>query len=259
MIYAIGDIHGELPLLEELLDEVRWDAHKQPGDDHKLIFIGDYVDRGLHSRGVIDLVMGGIDGFETICLRGNHEQVFLDFLEEPSLERAESWRRDFVGGKETLASYGLNLEEMVALLASGGKVADHLADIPQDHIDFIKALPHYHHEPGYMFVHAGIMPGVALDAQRERDLLWIRETFLDDTSDHGRVIVHGHSTRREPEAMSNRINIDTGACLFGTLTAVALEVHEPRFLQVKGRRTAPFPSQELIDQRTREARERGEL
>lgn len=247
MIYAIGDIHGELPLLEELLDEVRSDAHRQPGDSHKLIFIGDYLDRGLHSSGVIDLVMGGIDGFETICLRGNHEQVFLDFLEEPSLERAESWRRDFVGGKETMESYGLDLEEMVALLASGGKIKEQLSAIPEDHIDFIKALPHHHFEPGYMFVHAGIMPGIALEAQKEKDLLWIRETFLDDPSDHGAMIVHGHSTRRAPEAMANRINIDTGACLFGTLTAVALEPDAPRFLQVKGKRTAPFPPQHVID------------
>lgn len=255
VIYAIGDIHGELPLLEQLLDEIRWDAHKHADETHKLIFIGDYVDRGIHSRSVIDLVMNGIDGFETVCLRGNHEQVFLDFLEEPTLERAESWRRDFVGGRETLLSYGLDLEELVAYLASGVDVRDHLAEIPQDHIDFIKALPHEHHEPGYMFVHAGIMPGIALDAQRERDLLWIRETFLDDTSDHGPVIVHGHTTRREPEALSNRINIDTGACLFGTLTAVALEKFEPRFLQVKGDRTAPFPSKELMERRAREARE----
>lgn len=255
MIYAIGDIHGELPLLEELLDEIRWDAHKQPGDSHKLIFIGDYVDRGLHSRGVIDLVMQGIDGFETICLRGNHEQMFLDFLEEPTLERAESWRRDFVGGRETMESYGVVLEELVAILASGGNVKEDLAAIPGDHINWINALPHWHFEEGYMFVHAGVRPGIHLEAQMERDALWIRGDFTDSELDHGRVIVHGHTTNRDPESRPNRINVDTGACLFGTLTAVALDQVAPRFIQVKGARTAPFPSKELMAQRERERRE----
>lgn len=259
MIYAIGDIHGELPLLEELLDEIRWDAHKQPGDDHTIVFIGDYVDRGLHSRQVIDLAMGGIDGFETVCLRGNHEQMFLQFLDEPSFERATSWRRDFVGGRETLESYGLDLEDLILRLEREEDITGHLEAIPDTHINWMKALPHFHNTPGYMFVHAGIMPGISLEAQKERDMMWIRETFLDDTSDHGAIIVHGHSSRREPEALHNRINIDTGACLFGVLTAVALEGLSPRFIQVKGKRTAPFPSQELIDQRTREARARGEI
>lgn len=257
MIYAIGDIHGELPLLEELLDEIRWDAHRHRDTSHKIVFIGDYVDRGLHSREVIELVMAGIEGFETICLRGNHEQVFLDFIKDPTLDRADSWRRDFVGGRETLLSYDIEIEELVAILASGGDISEELAAIPAAHVEFIDSLPHQHREPGYVFVHAGIRPGVALDAQEERDVLWIRETFLDDTSDHGAMIVHGHSTRREPEAMPNRINIDTGACLFGTLTAVALEKYEPRFLQVTGERTAPFPSKELMAQRAREAEEQG--
>lgn len=259
MIYAIGDIHGELPLLEELLDEIRWDAHRQPSDDHKIVFIGDYVDRGLHSREVIDLVMAGINGFETVCLRGNHEQMFLDFLEDPTLERATSWNRDFVGGRDTLASYDIDLHEIVAALEEERDVSAILAGVPQNHVSWMSALPHDHHVPGFMFAHAGIMPGIALEAQRERDMLWIRDTFLESDLDHGKVIVHGHSSRRDPEALHNRINIDTGACLFGVLTAVALEGVTPRFIQVKGKRTAPFPSQELIDQRTREARERGEL
>lgn len=259
MIYAIGDIHGELPLLEELLDEIRWDAHRQSSDDHKIVFIGDYVDRGLHSRGVIDLVMAGIEGFETICLRGNHEQMFLDFLEDPTLERAESLRKDFVGGTETLLSYGLNLDDLIETLKSEDSVDSALRAVPQGHIDWMNQLVHWHFEDGYMFVHAGIRPGIHLEAQRERDVLWIRSDFIESELDHGRVIVHGHTTSREPEFKTNRINVDTGACLFGTMTAVALETFAPRFIQVKGKRTAPFPSQELIDQRTREARERGEL
>jgi diadenosine tetraphosphatase ApaH/serine/threonine PP2A family protein phosphatase len=259
VIYAIGDIHGELPLLEKLLDEIRWDARNQPDDEHKIIFIGDYVDRGLHSRGVIELVMQGIDGFETICLRGNHEQMFLDFLEEPTLDRAESWNRDFVGGRDTLASYDIDLKEVILILENGGEVKDLLAKVHDHHIEWMSTLPHEHHEDGFMFVHAGIMPGISLEAQRERDLLWIRDTFLNSKIDHGSVIVHGHSSRRNPEALHNRINIDTGACLFGTLTAVVLEALEPRFIQVKGDRTAPFPPQELLDRRIQEARERGEI
>ena len=255
MIYAIGDIHGELPLLEELLGEIRWDAHRQSDDDHKIIFIGDYVDRGLHSREVIDLVMGGIDGFETICLRGNHEQMFLDFLEEPTLERADSLNKDFVGGKETLQSYGIELEELLADLRQEQDISEALSAVPQDHISWMSTLPHWHFEPGYMFVHAGIRPGIHLEAQMERDALWIRGDFTESELDHGAVIVHGHTTSRDPEFRPNRINVDTGACLFGTLTAVALETFAPRFLQVKGERTAPFPSKELMAQRERERRE----
>lgn len=254
MIYAIGDIHGELPLLEELLGEIRWDARGQSGD-HKIIFIGDYVDRGLHSREVIELVMQGVDGFETICLRGNHEQMFLDFLEEPTLERAESWNRDFVGGRETLQSYDVDLNEIVEVLVGEGDVSELLAPVHDHHIDWMAKLPHDHHDGDFMFVHAGIMPGIALEAQRERDMLWIRDTFLNSERDHGKIIVHGHSSRRDPEALPNRINIDTGACLFGTLTAVALDQVAPRFIQVNGERTAPFPSKELLAQRERERRE----
>lgn len=255
MIYAIGDIHGELPLLEELLGEIRQDAHRQSGDTHKIIFIGDYVDRGLHSREVIDLVMGGVDGFETICLRGNHEQMFLDFLEDPSLERAESWNRDFVGGRETLASYGIDLNEIVSVLSDGGEVNGLLEPVHDTHIDWMNTLPLEHHEPKHMFVHAGIMPGVSLEAQQDQHLLWIRETFLESQRDHGKVIVHGHSSRRTAELLPNRINIDTGACLFGILTAVALDGTTPKLMQVRGERTAPFPSKELMAQRERERRE----
>lgn len=255
MIYAIGDIHGELPLLEELIDEIRWDARQKPDRDHKLIFIGDYVDRGLHSRQVVDLVMNGIDGFETICLRGNHEQMLIDFLDMPTHEKAISLKRDFVGGTETLQSYGLDIDELILDLQNEVSIEGKLRAIPEEHSRWMANLPHWHFEDGFCFVHAGVRPGIHVEAQQERDALWIRGDFTDSDHDHGRVIVHGHTTSREPEIKPNRINIDTGACLFGTLTAVALEKWAPRFLQVHGERTAPFPSKELMAQRQREREE----
>ena len=255
MIYAIGDIHGELPLLEELIDEIRWDAHQRSERDHKIIFIGDYVDRGLHSRGVVDLVMKGIDGFETICLRGNHEQMLIDFVETPTLEKAKSLDRDFVGGRETLESYDIGLADVIERLGNEGDAAELLTSIPGAHMRWMANLPHWHFEEGFCFVHAGVRPGVSLEAQQERDALWIRGDFTDSDHDHGAIIVHGHTTSKEPEVRPNRINVDTGACLFGTLTAVALEKWAPRFLQVTGERTAPFPSKELMAQRQREREE----
>ena len=258
MIYAIGDIHGELPLLEELIDEIRWDAHQKADKQHKLVFIGDYVDRGLHSREVIDRVIGGVDGFETICLRGNHEQMFMDFVESPTLEKAKSLDRDFVGGKETLQSYDIDLADLIEILGNEGEITGHLAAIPDAHMRWMANLPHWHFEEGYCFVHAGVRPGVDVRAQQERDALWIRGDFTDSDHDHGSMIVHGHTTSREPELKSNRINIDTGACLFGTLTAVALEKWAPRFIQVNGERTAPFPSKELMAQRQREREKEGQ-
>ncbi len=247
MIYAVGDIHGELAILEELLDELRWDAHNHASDNHKLIFIGDYVDRGPHSRQVIDTIKNGVDGFETTFLKGNHEYVFLDFIKEPTPEKAERWFRDFVGGKETLASYDIDADAVHEDLKNGDDVSRHLGAVPKDHLEFLEKLTLTHEEPGYYFTHAGIRPGVDLRDQEEKDLLWVRETFLEDERDHGPIVVHGHSTRRDVELLHNRINIDTGACLFGVLSAVALEKVGPRVIQVKGRRQAKYPPHHVTD------------
>lgn len=230
MIYAVGDIHGELDLLDKLLVEIAKDAAK--GSDHTIIFVGDYVDRGPDSKGVIDRVMNGIAGFETICLKGNHEQIFTDFVDEPSPGQAKMWFRDLNGGRETLASYGIDAEDVISSLEEGGCTKRLLNSVPMEHIKWMDALPVCHRTDGYFFVHAGVKPGVPLDKQVPEDMIWIREKFLKSRKNHGAVVVHGHTPSRSAEIKKNRINIDTGACYWGELTAVALGGDEPRLISV---------------------------
>jgi serine/threonine protein phosphatase 1 len=213
-IYAIGDIHGRADLLAGLLSEIKADA---AGKERPLIvFLGDYVDRGPDSKGVIDAILGGIPGFDVVCLRGNHEDLMLGALEGTSDWHADCWALN--GATETLRSYG-------------GR-----ENIPADHISFLRSLKNYHHEPPYLFVHAGVRPGLPLAEQEEQDLLWIRRQFLESRDDHGFIVVHGHTPMDEPEVKPNRINVDTGAVWSGRLTCVVLDGRSaPRFLQVGAR------------------------
>ena len=195
-LLAIGDIHGTLDKLRLLMAGIRWDP-----ENDTLIFIGDYVDRGPESAGVIDHILGLRKWSPNIiCLRGNHEQMFLDFLEGRNVDSFI-----FNGGRETIESYGG---------PSGG--------IPEDHYEFLRSLPLYYEHGGYIFVHAGLRDGIALEAQDPRDLLWIREEFINSTHDHGRRVVFGHTPLRRPLIQHNKIGIDTGAVYGGTLTCVEL-------------------------------------
>lgn len=231
MIYAVGDVHGEIDLLEKLLKEIASDAPK--GEDNILIFIGDYVDRGPDSRAVIDMLMRGIDGFETICLKGNHEVIFVDFVTDPQARPGSTWFRDMNGGRETIASYGIDPDAVIDVVDDQDKVAELLSPIPSDHIAWMDDLPVSYRHNGYFFVHAGVRPGVPLEHQSEDDMMWIRDRFLKSRKNHGALVIHGHTPKRSAEIRKNRINIDTGACYWGELTAVALsEEEEPRFLSV---------------------------
>lgn len=220
-VYAVGDVHGRLDLLTALLGRIAADAALRPAGRRRLVFLGDYIDRGPGSRGVVErLVQGPPPGFEAICLRGNHEQAMLDFLEAP--EQAEAWL-DF-GGEATLRSYGVRP-------AAPRQMRDALAAVlPAAHLRFLETLDFVHEAGGYLFVHAGIRPGRALEIQHPHDLLWIREAFLESGADHGCVVVHGHSIVPVPEVRSNRIGIDTGAFATGRLTCLVLEGAERRFL-----------------------------
>lgn len=223
-LYAIGDIHGARAALDQLLSRIADDA----GDlaDAQLIFLGDYVDRGPDSRGVIDrLVSLQADYPQTVFLKGNHEAVMLDFLSdaEEMLEWLE-W-----GGDETLRSYGVS----GALSKSGDDLAGELADaLPNDHRKFLDSLALTHSAGDYFFVHAGVRPGVALDEQDEDDLLWIRKKFHDTPARDRpeKVIVHGHHPMKKPLDAGWRIGVDTGACWSGMLTAVRLEGERRSFI-----------------------------
>ena len=195
LIYAVGDVHGRLDLLDDLLDQIAEDASKADGAaETVLVFLGDYVDRGDASRGVIDRLIGlaHVPGVELKALKGNHEQVMLDFLRDP--EVGPGWVQQ--GGAATLASYGVAAPQTRVPADPWAEASKALARaLPPEHLQFLNGLPLYAEYGDYVFVHAGLRPGVPLDRQSERDLLWIRAEFLDETRPFPKVVVHGHPPR----------------------------------------------------------------
>ncbi|MEO6248585.1 MAG: metallophosphoesterase family protein [Sphingomicrobium sp.] len=227
-VYAIGDVHGCLEALERLLTEITLDSASYTGRVI-LVMLGDLVDRGPESAGVIDRVLHRrLPGDEQHVLMGNHEEAILGVY-QGSVE-PRGWLS--YGGLQTLESYGIDRTEHFARAFDLGRRM-HEA-IPVDHVDFLRSLPDQLRIGDYLFVHAGIRPGVPIEQQIPADLRWIRSGFLDSDADHGVTVVHGHSISSEPEAMANRIGIDTGCYAGGPLTALVLEGSGQRFLQVPG-------------------------
>ena len=227
-VYAVGDIHGCLTELDALLAIIEDDTASFEGE-LQLVFLGDYVDRGPASKGVLDRLLAIPIGFKTHYILGNHDQTLLDFLENPSVFR--DWR-DF-GGRETLMSYGVTPPRFDNEEAYS-RARDMLRSVmPQTHLDFLRSLQYSVTIGSYYFVHAGIRPGVALDRQVPEDLLWIRYEFLLSNADHGVVVVHGHTPMEEPVKQSNRIGVDTGVYATGKLTAAVLEGTQCRFISTK--------------------------
>jgi serine/threonine protein phosphatase 1 len=234
--YAIGDIHGRLDELERLHALIAADR-AGPGEARApVVHIGDLCDRGRETRGVFAFILDGLArGAPWLVVKGNHEAMMSDLLEaEPgSDEEREArlrWLHPGNGGLETLASYGVGLH-------GAGPIAERArAAIPAAHRAFIRLLPSHIALDGLFFVHAGIRPGVPLDAQSEADMLWIRGPFLYDTSDHGALIVHGHTPVEEVTHYGNRVNLDTGAGYGRPASAVAIEGREVWELSDAGRR-----------------------
>lgn len=230
-IYAIGDLHGRVDLLRELHAKILDDARNFTGERRVVVYLGDYVDRGLQSREVVDeLLDNPLPDFEAIYIKGNHEQALLDFLTDSRI--ALDWMT--YGGDATLYSYGVGLDgprsspETLMRLQEQFKSA-----LPTRHLDFFRRLSLSHMEGDYLFVHAGIRPGIALESQHEDDLLWIRDDFLESHEDFGKVVVHGHTITRVPEVKKNRIGVDTGAFASGVLTCLVLEGSDGRFLDTR--------------------------
>lgn len=231
-VYAIGDIHGRVDLLDALHAAIVDDAAQHNALQQIIVYLGDYVDRGMESKATLErLLAGPPQGFRAIHLKGNHEQAVLDFLKDA--EFGMVWRN--FGGLETLHSYG------IADAASLGTVADFrgaqktfAAALPDAHLRFLQELRLSVSFGDYFFVHAGIHPDVRLERQREQDLLWIREPFLSSTADFGKIVVHGHTPEPEPVIRSNRIGVDTGAYMTGVLTALVLKGDTRDFIQVGG-------------------------
>jgi serine/threonine protein phosphatase 1 len=230
-VYAIGDIHGRVDLLADLHRRILDDAQRFAKPRMVIVYVGDYVDRGLQSRAVIDTLLDQpLDGFEAIHLKGNHEAMMLQFLADP--RAASGWLE--IGGNATLLSYGVKPKEEQSLLKRLAEAQEQLQrNVPAAHLSFLEGLRLHHTEGDYLFVHAGLKPRVPLDEQRERDLLWIRDDFLESTIDHGKTVVHGHSISWDPEVKANRINVDTGAFASGVLTCLVLDGSEISFLQTK--------------------------
>jgi serine/threonine protein phosphatase 1 len=225
--YAIGDIHGRLDLLELLLRRIDDDRAARPAKKEFIIFLGDLIDRGPDSAGVVERLRGYRPaGAQAIFLGGNHEEVLLRILAGEKKILA-SWLK--FGGAECLESYGIDAEalrhreeaEAIRLLQ---------AKIPAEHRRFLESFADTFRFGDYLFVHAGIRPGVAIDAQDKADLRWIREPFLTDAKEHGCVVVHGHTIVDKVEERRNRIGIDTGAYQSGVLTALAIEDDQRWFL-----------------------------
>ncbi len=217
---AVGDIHGRADLLDQLMDRLRDHARRNPCADNTLVFLGDYIDRGMDSRGVIQrLVANPMPGWKIVFVRGNHDQCMLDFIEDPELYR--SWRQ--FGAPETLMSYGVRpplfdrSEDFI-------RARDDLARAcPVEHWKFFSRLRYFHVEGDYVFVHAGLRPGVALADQVPHDMMWIRDEFLAARQKFPKIVVHGHTPSPMVVRLENRIGIDTGAHATDRLTAVILE------------------------------------
>ena len=227
-IYAIGDMHGRLDLLQKLEALIEADAGGSGAANLIAVYLGDYIDRGPDSRALIDWIMHNpLAGFEPIYLKGNHEDWMLRFL--AGSEVVTSWFAN--GGVETLESYGLEAHGFPTPDEAREWRRQLSAKLPADHLAFFQGLQISHECGDYLFVHAGLRPGVALDDQEEHDYLWIRHDFLDSDADYGMIVVHGHSIHPEPDIRPNRIGIDTGAWRTGHLTALVLEDNGGRFLQ----------------------------
>lgn len=219
-LYAIGDVHGRLDLLVALLEQIRLDsAGRGGGAATRLVFLGDLIDRGPHSAQVVRRVMSARDWAVTTTLMGNHELAMIEAL-DGDRDMLRMWLTQ--GGVAALASWGVD-DRVLDAGSEPEIVAAASAAIPAAERAWIANRPLSFARGDYLFVHAGIRPGVPLDRQSRRDLLWIRDSFLLSTRDHGVVVVHGHTVCESVEDRGNRIGIDTGAYATGRLTALGLE------------------------------------
>ncbi|NVO57705.1 serine/threonine protein phosphatase [Rhodobacteraceae bacterium B1Z28] len=233
-VYAVGDIHGQRDMLVTALQRIEADG----GPDARIVFLGDYVDRGPNCRGVIDLlVKGQQEGRNWVFLLGNHDRMFARFMRDGSvaearLRVAEHWLHDRLGGSETLASYGIkySAEERIYLILERARAA-----VPTDHVAFLSGLVTHYQEGELLFVHAGIRPGVPLVDQVEEDLIWIRGEFLDDPRPHPWLVVHGHTPVRQAGHFENRVNLDGGAGVGRPLVPAVFEGRSCWLLTEEGR------------------------
>lgn len=232
-ICAIGDIHGHLLLLDRLLERFYEAVRNKPVDRTILIGLGDMIDRGPDSPGVLDRMIA-LSGdalcdasFECVCLKGNHEDAMLRFMFDDAPETGRVWLQN--GGNTTCRDYGVEVGSPTAQELSRIS-ADLRASVPKAHVDFMRGLKLDHTVGDYLFVHAGVRPGRPLDRQDPYDLMWIRDDFLRSHEDFGKIVVHGHTPVAAPEIHRNRIALDTGAGHGRGLTAMILDADTRMFI-----------------------------
>ena len=233
-IYAVGDIHGQFEELQRVLDLIVEDG----GPDAKIIFLGDYVDRGPDSRSVVQTLMDGVnDGRNWHPIKGNHDRYFTRFMSDqtiydPATRPDLFWFNPRLGGDKTMLSYGVDAPDGAPV----GPIHEAAqAAVPQAHLDFLDALPLVHHEKELLFVHAGLRPGVPLSEQAEDDLVWIRDGFLEHPDPFDWLVVHGHTALDYPEHAGNRVNLDGGAGYFRPLHAAVFDAGSCWLLTGSGR------------------------
>ncbi len=234
-LYAVGDVHGRDDLLGDLLAQIEADAAERGRARLVVVFLGDLIDRGPASRQVVERLRTYCPaGVRPVFLAGNHEEVLLNILDGEA-RLIPDWLR--FGGAECLASYGVDAA-VLRRLPSAQALETVRSAIPVPHAEFLRGFDDTFRAGDYLFVHAGIRPGIPLDQQARTDLRWIREPFLKDGSEHGFTVVHGHTISVEAEERANRIGIDTGAYRSGVLTALGLEGSERWYLQARASDTA---------------------
>lgn len=236
--YAIGDVHGRADLLDQLLEKIEADLRRRPARKILLLFVGDLIDRGPGSAQVVEkLRTYQHPRVQPMFLLGNHEEVLLRILGGEA-ELIEKWR--WFGGTECMESYGVDRDRFKR--ASTGEALEIIRSaIPANHVKFIESFHDTCRFGDFLFVHAGIRPGVDLDQQLQADLRWIREPFLYDETDHGFIVVHGHTISEAPELLPNRIGIDTGAYRSGVLTALVIDGSDRWLLDTKTSGGDPIP------------------
>ena len=233
-LYAIGDVHGQLAKLEQALALIEADG----GPEARIVFLGDYTDRGPDSKGVLErLIKAQEDGRNWVFLKGNHDRMFHWFMEDYPRHDAHLpvelyWLHERLGGDTTLASYDITFSGATRQLSLHAEAKE---AVPQAHVDFLRALPLTYETDDLFFCHAGIRPGVPLAAQTEHDLIWIRKEFHIDTQRHPQLIIHGHTPVRTATHYGNRINLDTGAGYGNPLTTAVFEGEACWLLTPNGR------------------------
>ena len=233
-IYAVGDIHGQAKELDRVLNLIEADG----GVDAKIVFLGDYVDRGPDSKAVVQRLIEGVkSGRNWHCIKGNHDRYLTRFVSDmtvydPRTSTGLFWFNPRLGGDKTLLSYGVNAhdgQELEPIFAKAQEL------VPQEHLDFLQERPLFIETESMIFVHAGLRPGVRLEEQSEDDMMWIRDGFLDFTESFGKLIVHGHTALEYPEHAGNRVNLDGGAGYFRPLHAAVFEGGHCWLLSASGR------------------------